>query len=35
MGKLIDDMTKAGVMVATGGFGPDSKGVRLEFDNGR
>jgi hypothetical protein len=35
MGKLIDDMTKAGVLVATGGFGPNSKGVRLSFERGK
>jgi hypothetical protein len=35
MGKLIDDMTKAGVLVATGGFGPASKGVRLSFEGGK
>lgn len=35
MGKLIDDMTKAGVLVATGGFGPQSEAVRLKFEGGR
>lgn len=35
MGKLIDDMTKAGVLVATGGFGPDSKAKRLSFESGK
>ena len=35
MGKLIDDMTQAGVLVVTGGFGPDSKAKRLSFNNGK
>ncbi len=35
MGKLIEDMTKAGVMIATGGFGSHSKGLRLVFDGGK
>ena len=29
MGQLIDDMTKAGVLIATGGLQPSSKGVRV------
>jgi hypothetical protein len=35
MGKLIEDMTKAGVMVVTGGFGPGSKHKRVSFDGGK
>lgn len=35
MGRLIDDMTKAGVFVVAGGFGPDSKAKRLSFANGK
>ena len=35
MGQLIEDMTKAGVLITTGGFGPASKGVRLKFDGGK
>jgi hypothetical protein len=35
MGKLIEDMTKAGILVATGGFGPGSKGVRVAFEGGK
>jgi hypothetical protein len=29
MGQLIDEMTKAGVLIATGGLQPSSKGVRV------
>jgi hypothetical protein len=29
MGQLIDDMTKAGVLIATGGLQPSSTGVRV------
>jgi hypothetical protein len=29
MGQLIDEMTRAGVLIATGGLQPSSKGVRV------
>jgi len=35
MGKLIDDMAKAGVLLATEGCLPSSKGVRVRIDSGK
>jgi hypothetical protein len=35
MGKLIEEMTKAGVLLATEGCLPSSKGVRVRIDSGR
>jgi hypothetical protein len=32
---LIDDMTKAGVLLATEGCAPSSKGARLRIDDGK
>jgi hypothetical protein len=35
MGKLIDDMAKAGVLLATEGCLPSSKGVRVRIEAGK
>jgi hypothetical protein len=35
MGKLIEDMSKAGVLLGTEGCLPSSKGVRLTIDSGK
>ena len=35
MGKLIEDMSKAGVLLATEGCQPSSKGVRVRVDSGK
>jgi hypothetical protein len=35
MGQLIGDMAKAGVLLATEGCAPSSKGVRLRIDSGK
>lgn len=35
MGRLIEDMTRAGVLVATGGFDPSALGLRLRFEDGK
>ncbi len=35
MGKLIDEMTKAGVLLATEGCMPTSKGCRVRIDTGK
>jgi hypothetical protein len=35
MGKLIDDMSKAGVLLAVEGCLPSSKGVRVQIDSGK
>jgi hypothetical protein len=35
MGKLIEEMTKAGVLLATGGCMPSAKGSRLRIDSGK
>jgi len=35
MGKLIEDSTKAGVLLATEGCAPSSKGARVRLSNGR
>jgi len=35
MGALIEQMTKAGVLLATEGCLPSSKGFRMRFDNGK
>jgi hypothetical protein len=35
MGRLIDDMTKAGVLIATGGLQHSSTGVRVRSENGK
>jgi hypothetical protein len=35
MGKLIEDMTKAGVLLATEGCQPTSKGARVRIDSGK
>jgi hypothetical protein len=35
MGKLIDEMAKAGVLLATEGCMPSSKGVRVRIDKGK
>ena len=35
MGKLIDEMTKAGVLLDTAGLRPTSEGVRVKLSGGR
>ena len=35
MGKLIEDMAKAGVLLATDGLKPSSEGVRLKLSAGK
>lgn len=35
MGRLIEDMTKAGVLVDTGGLLPSSNGARVRYDGGK
>jgi hypothetical protein len=35
MGKLIEDMTKAGVLLATEGCLPSSKGARVRYSGGK
>jgi hypothetical protein len=35
MGKLIEDMTKAGVLLTAEGCLPSSKGVRIKIDSGK
>jgi hypothetical protein len=35
MGKLIEDMSKAGVLLATEGCQPSSKGARVRIDSGK
>jgi hypothetical protein len=35
MGKLIEDMAKAGVLLATDGLKPSSKGVRVKLSDGK
>jgi hypothetical protein len=35
MGKLIEDMSKAGVLLAAEGCMPSSKGVRVRIDSGK
>jgi hypothetical protein len=35
MGKLIEDMSKAGVLLAAEGCLPSSKGVRIRIDSGK
>jgi hypothetical protein len=35
MGKLIEDMTKSGVLIATEGCLPSEKGARVRLDNGK
>jgi hypothetical protein len=35
MGKLIEDMTKAGVLLATQGCAPSAKGARMRIDAGK
>lgn len=35
MGKLMDEMTKSGVLVATAGLRPTSEGVRVKLSKGR
>ena len=35
MGKLIEDMTKAGVLLSTEGCQPSSKGARVRLANGK
>lgn len=35
MGRLIDEMTKAGVLLATEGCLPSSKGCRIRVDSGK
>ena len=35
MGKLLDEMTKAGIMVDTAGLRPTSEGVRLKLSHGK
>ncbi len=34
MGKLIDEMTRAGVLVSTGGLRPSAEGVRIRLRRG-
>jgi hypothetical protein len=35
MGKLIEDMAKAGVLIATDGLQPSSKGARVRISDGK
>jgi hypothetical protein len=35
MGRLIEDMAKAGVLIATDGLQPSSKGVRVRITDGK
>ena len=35
MGKLLDELTRAGVMIDTAGLRPTSEGVRVRLRNGR
>ena len=35
MGKLMDEMTKAGVLISTAGLRPTSEGVRVKLSKGR
>jgi len=35
IGKLADEMTRAGVLVGTGGLGPSSKGARVRLSGGK
>jgi hypothetical protein len=35
MGQLIDEMTRAGVLLGTEGCAPSSKGVRVRLENGQ
>ena len=35
MGKLIEEMTKAGVLLATGGCAPSERGARVRIDSGK
>jgi hypothetical protein len=35
MGQLIDEITKAGVLLATDGLQPSSKGARVRLENGK
>jgi hypothetical protein len=35
MGRLIEEMTKAGTLVATGGLLPSSQGARVRYDGGK
>jgi hypothetical protein len=35
MGKLIDDMTKAGVLLGFGGCAPTAKGARIRVEGGK
>jgi len=35
MGKLLDELTRAGVMIDTAGLRPSSEGVRVRLRNGR
>ena len=35
MGKFIEEITKAGVLVATAGLQPSSKGARVRLSNGK
>ena len=35
MGSFVEEATKAGVIVATGGIGPTAMGAKITLDNGR
>jgi hypothetical protein len=35
MGRFIDEMTKAGSLIATGGLLPSSRGARVRYDGGK
>ena len=35
MGQLIEEMTKAGTLIATGGLLPSAKGARVRYDGGK
>ena len=35
MGQLIEEMAKAGVLVATGGLSPSSRGARVRYEGGK
>jgi hypothetical protein len=35
MGQLIEEMAKAGTLIATGGLSPSSRGFRVRYDGGK
>ncbi|MGZ4773248.1 MAG: hypothetical protein ACXV3B_11255, partial [Ilumatobacteraceae bacterium] len=34
MGRFVEEVTKAGVLIATGGIGPTSMGAKITLNNG-